>query len=105
MQIKVLVEKIDEIINKMFSEDYNIYVKIKECLGAVNEVYKELIVMAPELNRIGLNIDVNIVLQQLTNVSEAIESRDKVQLFDALKFEILPTLNLYREIREIMEQE
>lgn len=105
MKIIELIENVDDIIKEMFNKNCNVYIKMKDILVTITETYNEFIKIVPDLNNIGMEIDMEIILGQLRNMSEAIEKRDKVQLFDTLKYEVWSTLDLYREIRTIMEQE
>ena len=105
MKITELIENVNDIIKEMFNEDCNVYIKMKDILVTITETYNEFIKIVPDLNNIGMEINMDVILGQLSNMLDAIEKRDKVQLFDTLKYEILSTLDLYREIRTIMEQE
>lgn len=52
-----------------------------------------------------MEIDANKMLEQLRGLSNAIERKDRVMLFDTLYYEITDTMSLYNQIKEIMEQE
>ncbi len=105
MTIQELIIEIRNLAENMFQNTYNVYMKFNEIFPYIRQYYQEFIVLIPDLNRIGMEIDANKVLEQLRRLSTAIERKDKVMLFDTLYYEITDTMNLYGEIKKIMEQE
>lgn len=103
MNIRELLNKISDITSNIFKQEYNIYDEVKNIIPDMQRIYKEFIELIPALNNIGMEIDINVPIMQLKNLLEALESRDKVMMFDTLNYEIKDTLSLYDEIREIME--
>lgn len=79
--------------------------KFNDIFPYIRQYYQEFIVLIPDLNRIGMEIDANKMLEQLRGLSNAIERKDRVMLFDTLYYEITDTMSLYNQIKEIMEQE
>ncbi len=104
MNIKEIINCIEKLTEEMFRADINIYEKINGILSDVQREYGEFIALMPELNRIGMDMDADAAVAQLRNLSDAIEHRDTVQLYDTLKCEISDTLGVYAEIKNIMEQ-
>ena len=105
MNINELIIKISDITENIFKKEYNIYDNVKKIIPDIQKTYQEFIELIPGLNSIGMEIDMEVILQQLKNLSESIAGRDKVMLFDSLNYEIKDTLALYAEIKNIMEQE
>ena len=105
MTIQQLIMEVNDLTKNMFREDYNIYMKFNNLFPYIHKYYQELIGLIPTLKSIGLGIDSRKVLDQLRGLSEAIEKRDTILLFDTLHYEVTDTLNLFKEIKEIMEQE
>lgn len=105
MTIQELIIEIRNLAENMFQTTYNVYMKFNEIFPYIRQYYQEFIVLIPDLNRIGMEIDASKVLDQLRRLSTAIERKDKVMLFDTLYYEITDTMNLYGEIKKIMEQE
>lgn len=103
MNIRELLNKISDITSNIFKQEYNIYDEVKNIIPDMQRIYKEFIELIPALNNIGMEIDINVPIMQLKNLLEALESRDKVMMFDTLNYEIKDTLSLYDEIKEIME--
>lgn len=103
MNIRELLNKISDITSNTFKQEYNIYDEVKNIIPDMQRIYKEFIELIPALNNIGMEIDINVPIMQLKNLLEALESRDKVMMFDTLNYEIKDTLSLYDEIKEIME--
>lgn len=105
MTVQEVIEKIDYMTYNMFREDFNIYNELKEILKYIQKYYEEFIELIPHLNKIGMSIDMMSVVGQIKTLSDALEKRDGVIVFDTLKYEVKDTLGLYGEIKEIMEQE
>lgn len=105
MTIQELIIEIKNLAENMFDNTYNVYMEFNRIFPYIRQYYQEFIVLIPNLNRIGLEIDANKMLEQLRQLSNAIERKDKVMLFDTLYYEITDTMNLFNEIKEIMEQE
>ena len=103
MNIRELLNKISDITSNIFKQEYNIYDEVKNIIPDMQRIYKEFIELIPALNNIGMEIDINVPIMQLKNLLEALESKDKVMMFDTLNYEIKDTLSLYDEIKEIME--
>lgn len=105
MTIQELIIEIKNLAENMFQNTYNVYMKFNDIFPYIRQYYQEFMELIPDLNRIGMEIDANRMLEQLRGLSDAIERKDKVMLFDALYYEITDTMGLYNEIKEIMEQE
>lgn len=105
MTISELINEIDDIIKNLYNFDVNIYEKIGGILPEINARYTEFIELIPRLNEIGMDISMDIVVGQLSNLSSAIEMKDKVELYDTFKYEIIDTLGYYNEILNIMNEQ
>lgn len=104
MDVKELITKVTDLTENMFKQENNIYDNVRKIIPDMQNVYQVFIGLIPSLNSIGMEIDMEVILQQLKNLSLSIENRDKVMLFDTLNYEIKNTLLLYDEIKAIMEQ-
>lgn len=98
MEIKGTILCIDEIIDKLYRDERFAYTKISEIINEIRDEYSAFMTIIPELNKLGMNIDIQLLLVQLQNLSDAIETRNKVKIYDTLGFEIKDTLLLYDEI-------
>lgn len=105
MTIQELIIEIKNLTENMFQNTYNVYMKFNDIFPYIRQYYQEFIVLIPDLNRIEMEIDANKMLEQLRGLSNAIERKDRVMLFDTLYYEITDTMSLYNQIKEIMEQE
>lgn len=105
MTVHELILAIKNLADNMFQDTYNVYMKFNEIFPYIRQYYQEFIELIPDLNRIGMEIDANKLLEQLRGLSDAIEKKDKVLLFDTLYYEIKDAMSLFGEIKEIMEQE
>lgn len=103
MSIPELIIQIKDIIQNLFKRDKNIYESFKQILPYIQKEYQEFIKIIPQLNEIGMEINIQDELQQLRSLSEAIENKDKILFYDTLNFEVIDTLLLYSEIKRIME--
>lgn len=105
MTIQELIIEIKNLAESMFCDTCNVYMKFNHIFPYIKQYYQEFIGLVPDLNRIGMEIDSKKMLAQLRELSNAIERKDKVMMFDALYYEIADTMKLFGEIKEIMEQE
>ena len=104
MIIPKLIEEIKNITENMFQNTCNVYMEFNNIFPYIRQYYQEFLELIPDLNEIGMEIDANKLVEQLRNLSDAIERKDKVLLFDTLYYEITDTMRLFNEIKEIMEQ-
>ena len=88
MTIQELIIEIKNLTENMFQNTYNVYMKFNDIFPYIRQYYQEFIVLIPDLNRIGMEIDANKMLEQLRGLSNAIERKDRVMLFDTLYYEI-----------------
>ncbi|MBQ3544342.1 MAG: hypothetical protein IJA34_05065 [Lachnospiraceae bacterium] len=70
-----------------------------------NIVFTEFIEMIPKLQQLGVDIPIEVILQQLKNLVDAYEYRDSMLLADTLRYEINDSLQVYLEILEQLEKE
>lgn len=105
MNITEAIEKTDTLIKDIYKEDINFYEGFLEVYPCIKSSYEEFIGLLPKLNAIGIDIKQDRVLQDMRDLSEAIEKQDKVFLFDTLNYRVKETLGWYRQIKEIMEEE
>ena len=104
MDIQELIKKLRDITNSLFLENYNIYDNIMRLLPEIETNYKEFISLIPALNEIGMDIDGNQVVGELTGITDILKSNDKVALYDLLYYEMPNTLSIYEEIKKIMAE-
>ena len=101
-EIKGLIHDIDVYTEHIFEHEFFGGVELKRMGEHLEKVYMDFLNLIPSLNKIGMNIDKNLVLGQISNLTEAIKRKDLVLLFDTLRYEILDTLHFYCEVRELM---
>lgn len=81
------------------------YGNLKDYISDINKVFMEFIVMIPKLEKLGVKIPSEVLIQQLKNLLEAYEYEDSMLLADTLRYEIIDTLNLYVDISDELEKE
>ena len=104
MKTKDIIDKIDKIIDELFLEENRSFVLFNEISGDIRKIYEEFIDLIPSLNSIGMDFDIKSVMDEIVDVNDAIEHKDKVKLFDVLKYRVGKTISIYGEIKAIMEQ-
>lgn len=105
MELSELKLKIDYIIDNIYSREVNIYEEIKNIIPGINKQYENLIVLIPSLIEIGVEISVEGVISQLRALLTAVEQKNKVSIYDVLKYEIKDTIEFYEEIITTMSEE
>ena len=64
----------------------------------IGKILQELISNIPALDEAGVQLPVDIIMQQMNNLTDALQYKDEVMLADTLRYEIGETLNVYLEI-------
>ena len=77
---------------------------MSEILEEIEKIYIEFMSIIPQLNKIGMDISLDGISQQLTTISRAISDFDRVQMYDSFEYEIKDTLVFYNEIKKIMNE-
>jgi hypothetical protein len=103
MDIEALLNSIEQFTDSMFEEEYKRYEKFQKLLPGIQRYITELIQLMAGLGAEGRN-NIEKLMQQMRNLSEAIEKKDTVLLFDTVYYEIKDSLYLYQEILKDMER-
>jgi hypothetical protein len=102
MDIKTLINKITKLTEDMFKEECNRYADFNALFPDIRRYYMQLMNLMSDLGQEGAT-NMNLLLEQMRNLSEAIEKRDSVLLYDTLYYEVRETLRLYQEVLEKVE--
>lgn len=104
--IKKLINKIDNIYVNISKCDINTaYTMLNEIMPDINKCLMEFVSKIPELNKLGVDIPTDVIVQQLKNLLEAYKYKDSMLLADTLHYEINDTLTVYLEIIQELEKE
>lgn len=103
MQIKELIVNLDSIIDNLYNTKINIYQEINKIFPDINRIYTDFMELIPKLNEIGMDISKDGIVSQISDFATALETQDKVGMYDSLNFEIKDTLLFYEEILGIMK--
>lgn len=99
--------KIEEVIEKITQEaclsEEEAFPSLEGYIQDIVAIYMSLIEALPAYKEQGIDLPEEVILQQVKNLEEAIQHKDMIKLYDTLKFEVLDTFNLYREIQVGME--
>lgn len=105
MEILSVINDMDEIIDNIYSDDAQLYMKINNIVRSISDLIYEFMNLIPSLNEIGMNISEDDILSQIKKLMYGIEKKDKVVIYDSIGFEIRDTLIFYNEIKKIMSGE
>lgn len=105
MKITEVMDRLDELVQDIYKNEVNSYEAFLEIYPYIKAYYEEFIELAPKLNEVGVDIKSERLLQEMRDMAEALEKRDNVLWFDTLNYRVKETLQLYRQIKEIMEEE
>lgn len=105
MNIAEAIEKTDILTKDIYNKDINFYEAFLGLYPYIKSSYEEFISLLPDLNAIGINIKLERLVQDMRDISDAIEKKDKVLLFDTLNYRVKETLGWYMQIKNIMEEE
>ena len=95
MQIEMLATKL--------WQQKNIYDEIPKMNYILGEIYKELITKVKQYGITEIKID--DLVQQLRDLKQGMESQDTVLLADTFNYRIYRTVELYKQIIDIEEDE
>ncbi|MFQ9933208.1 MAG: hypothetical protein ACLRVQ_02100 [Lachnospiraceae bacterium] len=104
-EIEEIIDNINKYTEHIFEGGFNEGTTLKKIAESIQKIYMEFITIIPSLNDMGMNINREIIVGQIRNITDSIKRKDTVLLFDTLRYEILDTLKFYNEIKNIMEQE
>lgn len=100
--------EIEAVIRKIKAEaclsEEETFLSVEEYLTDMIGVYQTLLDKLPEYIDKGIDIPSDIILQQVKNLDEAVRRKDLIKLYDTLKYEVINTFELYREIQIEMGQ-
>ena len=99
MNLDDIFIKIEEVSRLMYmNEVTNAYNMLAECMPYITEHMNAFINNIPKYNELGADIPQNVVLTQISNLFDGIKNKDVLLIADTLKYEILPSLQVYSEI-------
>ena len=99
MQLEDLFIKINDISRLMYGNDIKeAFNMMAEYMPYITQYMNEFVNNIPEYNRLGANLPQDIVIIQIKNLLDGIENKDVLLIADTLKYEILPSLQVYDEI-------
>lgn len=90
------LKELSEIFYK--DQEKEAFAKLAQMIKIINQVMVEFIDKIPEYNEKGADIPVDVVLTQLNNFVEAMKYKDTVMLGDCIKYELVESISLYREL-------
>ncbi len=99
MSLEDIFIKIDDISRLMYmNEVADAFNMLAEYMPYITEYLNAFISNIPKYNELGADIPQNVVLTQISNLFDGIENKDVLLIADTLKYEILPSLQVYNEI-------
>lgn len=107
------IEEINQIVNSIEKVNTEIYlgnygkafIMTGEMLKEISEIMQDLIKYIPTLAECGIDIPIEVVMQQLNNLMQAYENKDSMMLWDTLNYEIKDTFEYYIEIVKEFEEQ
>lgn len=97
-EIQNAIEEIDDFIIALY-KDYESAIKnINNIVSIVNDIISRLLNEIEYYKEQGEEIDTNIIIQQLNNLLQGIQYNDQILIADSLKYEIIESMNMYRDL-------
>ena len=99
---KLQLEKIiiDEITDDIYICTTKWYTTFNENAGDILDFIQKLIAVSPLLEKMGIEIPVDVLENQISKVNEAVSEKDFMLLADVLKYEIKDSLCAFEELVE-----
>lgn len=99
MQLEDIFIKIEDISIFMYrDDDKEALDMLAEYMPYITRYMNEFVSNIPEYNKLGTDLPQDIVITQIMNLSDGIANKDVLLIADTLKYEILPSLQVYNEI-------
>lgn len=98
-RIPVIVQHAEENKTKETYEEF------QQFMPKIQKVITSLLENIPKYREMGVDLPEDIILTQLSNLLMAIEHRDIILLSDTLQYEIINTIQVYKEILEEIEKQ
>lgn len=76
------------------------YEQFQQLMPKIQRIITSLIENIPKYREMGVDLPEDIILTQLSNLLTAVEHRDIILLSDTLQYEIINTIQVYKEILE-----
>lgn len=97
-EIQNAIEEIDNFIIALY-KDYECTIQnINKIVSLVNDIISRLLNEIEYYKEQGEEIDTNIIIQQLNNLLQGIQYNDQILITDTLKYEIIESMNMYRDL-------
>lgn len=103
-----MVNNINDLLNELYElsnlffmdKEKQAFAKLSELVKDINGTMTEFIEKIPEYNKQGANIPIDVVVAQLNNLVEGMKYKDTVMLGDCIKYELIESISLYKELME-----
>lgn len=103
-----MVNNINDLLNELYElsdlffmdKEKQAFAKLSELIKDINGTMTEFIEKIPEYNKQGANIPIDVVVAQLNNLVEGMKYKDTVMLGDCIKYELIESISLYKELME-----
>lgn len=104
-EIKDLIKVIDDVYMDICKVNYeSVNLKLSKLLPVVSKAMTELVEVVIKLKAYGVDIPVEVLTAQMSNLLDGYERKDYICLSDTLHYEITDSLHLYIEIIEEMKR-
>ncbi len=98
-QIEQLCPVLEEIAILAYKEDEQAYKEFTNVYKLTFEIMMDFFNSLEELNKIGVQLEIKVLHQQILNLLQIEKEKNLLFLGDTLKFEIIQALLLYKEIQ------
>lgn len=94
-----IIDDLGNIVIKLRQgSDRDAYKEISNHMPVINTLFLDIIKNLNIFKENGIEVSESIIMMQLNNMLDGLQYRDDVKLADTLEYEIIDTINIYREI-------
>lgn len=97
-RIQHAIEKIDNYVDTIYKDYGEGMIQLPEIVKEMQEIIIQFLSKIEKYNQYGEDIQVNVILNQLDELLQAIKWRDPIQMVDTLEYEIKESLIVYEEM-------
>lgn len=104
-KVNQLIEKVDKCYMEFCKSEKDGFAEFQNIVSEISFVFEEFLSQAEYIGSLGVEVPTDMLVQQLTNMTEACKNIDSVMLADTLRYEVSETLAFYSEIIKEMIKE
>ena len=94
------INMINDIVDKIYADERSWYGQFRDEIVNIIKIMDVFVKLVPALNSKGLELPEEVLVTQMNRLNESVAVNDFMMLADGLKYEIIDSLVIFRELIE-----